>query len=149
MEGHTFKLLVVGTKMSKATYGVKELQNELISIIKKDYPKEAQKLLFLMANRTLARVKKKTPVDEGILRRSWQLGDTYKNGDDYFIELFTDEDYGQHVEFGHKTGLKSGNSGTAFVKGKFMLTLSIKELENEMPRLVKKFYNKLFEELKM
>ena len=36
MEGHTFKLLVVGTKMSKATYGVKELQNELISIIKKD-----------------------------------------------------------------------------------------------------------------
>lgn len=125
------------------SYGVKELQNEFISIIKKDYPKYATDLLNEMANRTLNRVKKKTPVDTGQLRRSWQIGSIYKKSGDYFVEVFTDVDYAQHMEYGHK--LRNGR----WQKGVFMLTLSIKELEKDMPKLVKKFYNKLLKELKL
>lgn len=125
------------------TFGVKELQQEFMSIAKKDFPHLVDKMLHEMANRTLNRVKKKTPVDTGQARRSWQVGNLYKKNDDYYIEVFTDISYMKSLEFGHQ--YPNGN----WYRGKFMLTLSIKELENDMPNLVRKFYNTLLKELRM
>ena len=150
-------------KIKNGSYGVGVVTKEFLTIIKKEYPREAQKLLFIMANRTLARVKKKTPVDSGQARRSWQVGDTFKKGDEYFIEVFSDiavldgydKSYVELLEFGYQQSRgnfipKFGKSSTGkFIKGKFMLTLSLKELGNEMPILVKKFYNELLKELKL
>ena len=141
-------------RIKRYGYGLSKAQKEMITIIKRDYPETAKKLLYEMANRTLARVKLKTPVDEGFLRRGWQLGEIYEEGDQLLIELLNVEEYAPYVEFGYQQ--KKGQFVPAlgktltgkFIKGKFMLTLSIKELERDMPRLVRKFYNEVMGEFR-
>lgn len=102
-----------------------------------------QELLLELAYRAVAKIKKRTPVDTGVLRQRWDLGGIIRKGDGYEVEIFNNVEYAPYVEYGHRTG----KDLTGWVEGRFMMTISMKEIEREMPKFLERkqteFLNKL------
>ena len=86
-----------------------------------------------IAMRLLAKVVPRTPVDTGELRRGWTVGQVRKVADGYEIEVINAVEYSLYVEYGHRTRDHQG-----WVEGRFMLTISEKELERELPAILAK-----------
>lgn len=82
-----------------------------------------KEILPELALRLESFVKPLTPVDKGLLRRSWQIGRVEKRGNVYEIDFFNNTEYASHVEYGHET--KAGTK----VEGAYMLTMGEKKLE--------------------
>lgn len=61
------------------------------------------------------------------------------NGDTYTIEIINPVEYASYVEFGHRTRNHKG-----WVEGRFMLTLSSQEIQQEAPKIIE---NKLKKKL--
>lgn len=89
----------------------------------------------------------------GTLRKGWSIGKVEKQGNKYRIEVINNILYASYVEYGHRqtpgrfvpalgVRLKKG-----WVEGKFMLTLSLKELENEAPGILEKKLEKKLGEI--
>ena len=100
--------------------------NELIRSLDKsseNYEKEAKKALNQVGMRLKAKVALKTPVDSGVLRKSWK----YKTVSENEGILSTNVKYAPYVEYGHRT-----RGGKSFVDGQYMLTKSVKEIEETM-----------------
>lgn len=72
----------------------------------------------------------KTNRTGGQLRRMWQVSNIRKNGETFEIEIFNNVEYAAPVEYGHR--LKNGG----FVPGKYMMTISMQEIEAIMPKIV-------------
>ncbi len=129
---------------------------------KTDYDEFCKACAKELAARLLAKVIKITPVGDypkstgkkgGTLHRGWTAqteeeaaeGGTgnaiayanalpiTKSGNVYEIEIINPVHYASYVEFGHRT-----RGGDGWVEGRFMLTLSEKELEREAPRILEK-----------
>lgn len=90
--------------------------------------------LMEMAMRSMRKIKKRTPVDTGELRNSWQLGNVERRGNAYQVELFSNLHYAGFVEYGHR----SGPDLTKWVEGRFMMTISMQEIERELPLYLEK-----------
>ena len=86
-----------------------------------NFEKEANKKLDIIASKLVAKVKLKTPVDSGLLRRSWQP----KKISNLERLVFNNCRYGQFVNYGHRT-----KGGKSFVDGVYMLEKSVKEIES-------------------
>lgn len=107
-----------------------------------------------LAARLLAKAIKRTPVGEypsgigkngGTLRRGWTAGSkssakSYANsmqvtkmGNTYQVEIINPVEYASYVEFGHRTSNHKG-----WVPGKFMLTISEKEIDANAPKILEK-----------
>lgn len=69
----------------------------------------------------------------GHLRRSWRVGKVERHGDSYVVEIFNNVEYASYVEHGHRTRNHKG-----WVEGKFMATISMNEIERELPRFIEK-----------
>jgi len=93
-----------------------------------------QDFLLEMAYRAERKIKKRTPVDTGELRRNWQVGRVERRGNAYQVEIFNNTHYAQFVEYGHRTGADL----TKWVEGRFMMTISMQEIERELPRYLEK-----------
>lgn len=112
-----------------------------------------------LAARLLAKVIKRTPVGVypsstgkvgGTLRRGWTgekqgSGAAYANslqvkhfGGNYVIEIVNPVEYASYVEFGHRTSNHKG-----WVKGRFMLTISEKEIQDAAPRIIENKLKKI------
>jgi|GEM_PF-261063 len=70
----------------------------------------------------------------GQLRRSWEVGNVERRGDTYVVEIINNTEYAGFVEFGHR----AGKDLTTWVEGRFMMTISMKEIERELPRYLEK-----------
>jgi len=95
-----------------------------------------RKFLLEMGKRALAKTKHRTPVDTGLLRNSWALGEVQRRGDKLEITLYNPVEYAIYVEYGHKRtpwGSDKRIEAGDWVQGRFMATLSIMEVEKEMP----------------
>ena len=90
-----------------------------------NFEKEASKKLDTIASKLIARVKLKTPVDSGVLRRSWQP----KKINNLERLVFNNVKYASHVNYGHRT-----RGGKSFVDGVYMLEKSVKEIETELDK---------------
>ena len=88
-----------------------------------NFDEEASKRLNNVSQKLVAKVKLKTPVSTGVLRRSWRVK---KDGDLARI-VYNNVKYGSMVEYGHRT-----RGGKSFVDGKYMLTKSVQEIESEL-----------------
>ena len=102
--------------------------NELIRSLDKsssNYKKEAKKALNHVGMRLKAKVTLKTPVDSGVLRKSWR----YKTISENEGILSNNVHYAPHVEYGHRT-----RGGKSFVEGQYMLTKSVEEIERELDK---------------
>ena len=80
----------------------------------------------------------------GTLKKSWTVGNVQRKGGSYEIEIINPVEYASYVEYGHrqKPGRYVPALGkrlkTAWVPGRFMLTLSLKDLNSALPRLLQK-----------
>ena len=86
-----------------------------------------------IAKNLLNKVKKRTPVVSGTLRKNWKIDEIKKKGEDYIISISNPIEYASYVEYGHRTKNHKG-----WVNGKFMLTISINEIEKLTPDLLEK-----------
>lgn len=114
----------------------KELGKSLAAM-EKAYPAFVLECVREIAGRLLAKTVARTPVDTGELRRGWTIGEIQRAPDgSYLIEIINPVEYSLYVEHGHRTADHKG-----WVEGRFMLTVSIKELEQELPA----FLNRKFQ----
>lgn len=137
---------------------LKKFQNELEKL-NKNTDTFLQACAKELAARLLRMVIKRTPVGEypensgkkgGTLRRGWTgeksvpakgYADSLEiqhNGDAYVIEIINNTSYGVYVEYGHRTPDHKG-----WVPGRFMMTISERELEKIAPKVLEKKLEKL------
>ena len=102
-----------------------------VTLMKNDFNKFLREFLLEMADRIIARVKPRTPVDTGELRRSWKLGDIKGEGRNISVEILNGMDYATDVEYGHRIVRNGVEIGWA--EGRFMLKISIDEIRKQMP----------------
>lgn len=104
-----------------------------------------------IALRLLRRIKQRTPVKEGALRDNWNINSITHVGTTYKIEIINPMDYTTYVEYGHRQTpgryvpaigkrLKS-----SWVNGKFMMTISISEIEAQIPAIIE---DKIWKEIR-
>lgn len=80
----------------------------------------------------------------GTLRRGWTVGDIKKSGDSYQIEVINPTEYASYVEYGHRQTpgryipVLGKSAKKAWVPGKFIMTISEKELQKMTPKLLEK-----------
>ncbi len=106
-----------------------------------------------LAARLLAKVIRRTPVGQypkgsgmtgGTLRRGWtgnqKGGAAYAQSlpirheaNNYVIDIINPTEYASYVEYGHRT---RGHKG--WVQGRFMLTISVDELQSAAPKILEK-----------
>ena len=103
----------------------------------KNFEKEASKKLDIIASKLIAKVKLKTPVDSGVLRRSWQP----KKVSNLERLVLNNVKYGPHIEYGHRT-----RGGKSFVDGRYMLTKSVQEIEETLTSEFSMMIENLFNE---
>ena len=79
---------------------------------------------FLLAEavRVLALTRKATPVDTGLLRRSWSISSVEKSGDTIAVFLVNPVEYAAHVEY-----------GTMLRTGIHMAEISIQKIVDALP----------------
>ena len=88
----------------------------------------------------------------GALRRAWQVLPVEKTGDQYVVTVVNELYYASYVEFGHRQtpGRYVPALGKAlkasWVKGKFMLTISEKELTRLAPKMLEAELDRAVEE---
>ena len=131
----------------------------------KDFQKKLEKLDTMqqefceaaakeLAARLLAKVIRRTPVGEypagsgmtgGTLRRGWtgnakKGGASYaqslpvkREGNNYVIDIINPTSYSSYVEYGHRT-----RGGGGWVQGRFMLTISVDEIQSAAPKILEK-----------
>ncbi|EQK39817.1 hypothetical protein C672_3637 [[Clostridium] bifermentans ATCC 638] len=85
----------------------------------KSYDEATQTFLNRVGTDFLKKVKIKTPVDTGYLKRSWNMEQGH-----YRVTIGTNVEYAAAVEEGHRT--RSGG----FVEGKHMLKTTMEETES-------------------
>ena len=102
-----------------------------------NFDEEASKRLNNISQKLVAKVKLKTPVDSGVLRRSWR---SKKDGDLARI-VYNNVHYAPYIEYGHRT-----RGGKSFVDGRYMLTKSVKEIEDTMTSEFSMMIENLFNE---
>lgn len=100
-------------------------------------------LLLELAYRAEGKIKRKTPVDTGDLRRRWTVGNVERRGDAYVVEITNNLEYASFVEYGHRTG----KDLTGWVEGRFMATISMKEIERMLPGYIEKKQVELLEKI--
>lgn len=80
----------------------------------------------------------------GTLRRGWTVGAIQKIGGNYQVEVINPTEYASYVEYGHRQTpgryipALGKRAKKAWVPGKFMLTISEKEINDIAPKLVEK-----------
>lgn len=116
--------------------GLDRLEKRLTQMIEQEYPAEFRQLVIQIAYELQGRVKEKTPRQTGRLQDSWVVGKIYKRGDEYYIEVYTNVDYAEPVEYGHR---KRGGKG--FVPGHHMMELSLEELSDRLPAYLQQWLN--------
>ncbi|MEA5008233.1 HK97 gp10 family phage protein [Clostridium tyrobutyricum] len=141
--------------------GLDEFKNAMIDLMKVKFPEELEREIYNLANRIWVKVKKRTPVgvyknghSGGDLRKNWQIGNLVREGNGYYIEVFNILDYASHVEYGHRTRLGKTDHphtykkrGTIdFVPGKYMLKISVEELNKELPGYLSSWLDNVIKE---
>lgn len=99
--------------------------------------------LLEMVMRLDRKTKKRTPVDTGELRNNWQIANIERRGDALQVEYYNNTHYASFVEYGHRTG----KDLTKWVEGRFMMTISMQEIERELPRYLEKRMVELLENM--
>ena len=80
----------------------------------------------------------------GNLRRNWTIGQVFKNGNIYSVEVINPTHYASYVEYGHRqtpgrfVPVLGKKLKRAWVPGRFMLTISENEIKENMDAILEK-----------
>lgn len=116
--------------------GFDALERQLTQMIEQDFPEEFKALVIQIAYELQGRVKENTPKKTGRLQDSWKVGKIEKRGDEYYIEVYTNVEYAEPVEYGHRT-----RGGKGFVKVKHMMAISLEEVSARLPAYLQEWLN--------
>lgn len=146
-------------RLGKADFRqLKALQKKIDKLSKVDFDRFYTEAAKDMAGHLLNKVKKRTPVIYGKLRDAWAVLPIERQGDQYVITVINGLRYASYVEYGYRQqpgrfipGYWDGErfiynpdeEGGMVLKnicvgGRFMLTISIQELERMAPVLLEK-----------
>lgn len=95
------------------------------------------------ADEVVTKVKMKTPVKSGDLKRNIQRDDIRKTGDEYSCNIGGNKKYLEPIEKGWVN--KSGG----FIQGYHMIESSIEEFNRELPRKLDNWFEELLRELRL
>ena len=140
---------------------LKKLDERLQQLSEVDMDRLCRDAAKKVAQILLNKVKKRTPVGVvpsyateeakakywsgytgGNLRDNWSVLPIEKKGNDYIITVINNAQYASYVEYGHRQtpgryvpalGLRLKRS---WVPGRYMLTISTQELEQQAPKLI-------------
>ena len=98
-----------------------------------EYQKLLEDTCKELAQRLISVTRRRTNVDTGELRGGWKASQVTKSGDKYEIEVYNDTEYASYYEYGHRTPNHRG-----WVKGKFPLTISEKEIEGKSQQWIER-----------
>lgn len=84
---------------------------------------ECNKMLVTIGNKFLKKIKLKTPVNTGTLRRSWMMTKQAKE-----VIISNNVKYAMYVNYPHRT--KNGR----VVEGRYMLEKTVSEIESELDK---------------
>lgn len=105
-----------------------------------------------IAQRLMTKVIKRTPVGQypsstgkkgGTLRRGWTQGGSfklYRSASTCMIEINNPVEYASYVEYGHRTA-----NHTGWVPGRFMMTISVEEIQRDTRGIIEKKLKRLME----
>lgn len=119
-----------------------------------------------LSGRLLSKVKKRTPVVYGTLRDAWAVMAVGHRGDRYTVVVINNLRYASYVEYGHRQepgrfipGYWEGERfvydpdaeggmvlKNPWVEGRFMLTISTQELEQQAPAILERKLYKFLKE---
>lgn len=117
---------------------VRELEDLKKNFVKfeKVLDKIMEEAIEEIALRTLRKITKRTPVDTGNLRMSWDISRVRKTSTGYQIEILNPAEYAPYVEYGHR--IVAGGASIGWKEGVFMMTISEKEMEKVMDKIIEK-----------
>lgn len=124
------------------TFGFDEFEQNINDMLN-NFDKKVIDKLGQIGDEVVADTQLNTPVLTGNLRRSWTRSDVEKEYTVYKVEVGTNIDYAEAVEYGHKVG-KSG-----FVKGQFILTNAVEKKKKNINKDLEELINDITEELKL
>ncbi len=116
--------------------GFDALERQLTRMIEQEFPEEFKALVIQIAYELQGRVKVNTPKKTGRLQDSWKVGRLEKRGDEYYIEVYTNVEYAEPVEYGHRT-----RGGRGFVRGRRMMAISLEEVNERLPTYLQEWLN--------
>jgi len=126
------------SRFGKFDFSEMEEFRDQLKAMKKAWPKFIKECVEELANRLLAEVVPRTPVQDGELRGSWTIGQVTMTADGGAeIEVFNPVYYSAYIEYGHRTPNHQG-----WVEGRFMMTLSAQKLEREIPGILERKLDK-------
>ena len=112
--------------------GLDRMERNLSQMIEQKYPAEFRRMVKQIAYELQGAAKENTPVDTSHLQDNWKVGNITKRGDEYYVEVYNNVEYAEPVEYGHR---KRGGKG--FVRGAHMMSISLNEINNRLPRYLK------------
>ena len=98
--------------------------------MQREFPTFTKIMLGRLGLRLMAKIKKLTPVDTGLLKRSWYMNTPNVRGEIATVEIKNNVVYALAVEMGRK--LRNGG----FVPGWIMMKLGFKEMEPQIPQIL-------------
>ena len=108
--------------------GMSQLQQQM-QRLESDFDQFLRQFLLKQALDALARTKDNTPVDTGLLRASWTIGEVQRVGNSLVVTISNPTEYASFVEYGHMT-----RDRKRWIEGKFMCTLAIDEVAKLIPQ---------------
>lgn len=110
------------------TYDGLDEYAEMFERAAREWPKEFERIVRDIAYELQARLSSDlTPKATGRLRGSWTVGDIKRKGGEYVVEVYTDVEYADHVNYGHRT------TTGGYVPGAHMMEISLAQVEARMP----------------
>lgn len=125
--------------------GLDEWEKKLAQAIEQQFPKEFEQMVIDIAYELQGKTKERTPHKSGFLQDHWFVGDIVKRGKEYYIEVYNDTEYADHVEYGHRVRGKKGKPGKKVVPGVHMLELSLEEVNDRLPGFLRDWLSEFIE----
>lgn len=121
---------------------------EIAKNVKENIKRNNIKFNKELASRMLRYTVLKTPVVSGSLRMGWQAKTNYTN-DSIISKVYNNVNYAEYVEYGHRQNVGQFVPAIGkrlkqpFVKGRYMMTRSLIELNSQVDGIVQDFSNKI------
>ncbi|KNF10061.1 bacteriophage HK97-gp10, putative tail-component [Gottschalkia purinilytica] len=113
------------------------------------FPIEIENFMIDVAKKLYKELKERTPVDNNAkeksndLKESWKVGNLVRNGDKYYIEIFTKVKDATNVEYGYRKPQEKGKSpddkSIVYIPGYHMVKISVEELNKQLPSYFQKW----------
>ena len=129
---------------------LERLRQQVEKLEKYDIDKFTRDATNEIAQRLFAKVVKRTPVGQypantgkvgGTLRRGWEMTQVKQVAGGYEVQVVNPVNYAEYVNYGHRTRNHKG-----WVEGYFFLEKSELEIEQELPRLIKRKLTKFLQD---